>query len=376
MKLLFDFRAYQEFYPRGVSRYVYELFTRAIDINDGLNGVLVDFGKRLPDFPSNLAKNVELYDLEKFVRGEVNEEFDVFINGSTTWLGRQTYDSIDILYPKSVLEKCKRKVCILYDFVPLLYSHYLPTDRDQINYFLQCEAMKYMDHIFTISKYVSSSGARYLQRPLEDFTCLYGGADYKKFHTENSDKEYDTLKRNNNLVNVSGICVRKNFEGVTEAFCKAYKSGELPLNAKLLIVCSSSEYFVEAIKKKMEKYGLKYGKHVIATGFLPDSEMVKIVSNARCSIYPSYYEGLGLPILESYTAGTPCIASNVSSTKEFVLKEMAFNPFDTDDISNKIIQIYKDEQLCRKSLEFGRTLIKKINWEMSANTLINKLKEM
>lgn len=376
MKLLYDFRAYQEFYPRGVSRYVYELFSRAIKYNEGENAVLVNPKKRMPDFPVDISKKVKIYDVDQFEKGEIKEEFDFFINGSTTWLGLPTYNSIDVVYPENVLKHCTKKVGILYDFVPLLYPHYLPNVRDQINYFMQCEAAKYLNHVFTISQYVSASGARYLERPLSDFTCLYGGADEEKFCTARSGEPYTAASRTNDLVNVSGICVRKNFEGVTEAFCKAYNSGKIPQNARLVIICSSADFFVEAIRNQTVKNGLKYKKHVIATGFIPDSEMVRLIASARCSIYPSYYEGLGLPILESYTAGTPCIASNVSSTKELVLEKASFDPFDTDDMAKKIIEIYNDETLCQDSLEFGRKLIQQINWEFSAKTMLNKLKEL
>ena len=376
MKILFDFRAYQEFYPRGVSRYVYELFLNAFKLNCSENSILVDFNKRMPKFPAEINKKIKSYDVGQFESGEVTETFDFFINGSTTWLGLQKYNSLDVLYPEAVMKLCKQKTCILYDFVPLLYVNYLPNVRDQVNYFLQCEAMKYMDHIFTISKYVSSSGARYLERPLDDFTCLYGGADTEKFHTKNSELEYDPSTRTNNLVNISGICVRKNFVGVTEAFCKAYNTGKLPRNARLLLVCSSADFFVNDIKSETQKAGLKYGKHVVATGFISDSEMVNLLSTSRASIYPSLYEGLGLPILESYTAGTPCIASNVSSMKELVYPEASFNPFDTGEIADKIIEIYNNDQLCKESLEYGRKLIKEINWENSARVMMKKLEDL
>lgn len=375
MKLLYDFRAYQEFYPRGVSRYVYELFVEVIKRNEDINGILITAGKIMPEFPEQIKNKVTFYQVTDFEKDN-SILFDFFVNGSTTWLGLTEYNSIDVLYPESVLRCCRKKVCLLYDFVPLLYSNYLPTKKDQINYFLQCEAIKYMDHIFTISNYVSSSGARYLHRTIRDFTCLYGGADFAKFYTENSEKEYNGSMRSNNLVNVSGVCVRKNFDGVTKAFCNAYLSRKIPQNSKLIIICSTLPFFVETIKNITENMGLRYGVHVVTTGFISDKEMVNLIANAKCSIYPSYYEGLGLPILESYTAGTPCIASNVSSMKELVLEKASFNPFDVNDMTQKIIESYNNEQLCIDSLNYGRRLIKKINWCQSAEIMINKLKEI
>lgn len=376
MKVLFDFRAYQEFYPRGVSRYVYELFTNVFLQNKGKNYVLLDCDKLVPQFDQKISENIVLYSVEDFKTGKVNETFDFFVNGSTTWLGLQRYNSLDVLYPKEVLKLCKKKVCILYDFVPLLYPHYLPGIRDQVNYALQCEAMKYMDHIFTISQYISKSGERYLNRPSKDFTCLYGGADTEKFYTSNSALAYDAKKRTHNLVNISGICVRKNYLGVTSAFCKAYLSKKLPDDAKLIIICGAVDSFINEIKEETGKWGLKYGKQVVATGYISDKEMVGLLSTARCSIYPSFYEGLGLPILESYTAGTPCIASNTASMKELVLCNASFDPFDIDDMCKKIIEVYSNDKLCKESLTFGRKLIQDINWIRSAEIFINKLESL
>lgn len=377
MNLLYDFRAFQEFYPRGVSRYVFELFSRVIKRNtNGKNFILLNANKIEPTFDIEESRGFEKIYCTELEYADESLTFDFFINGSSTWLGLMTYSSIDTLYPEYVLKRVKRIVCILYDFVPLLYDSYLPDYKSQVNYLLQCEAMRYVDHIFTISEYVSRSGARYLQRKESDFTNLYGGADVQKFRSEKTGKDYSKIGRTNDIVNISGMCWRKNFDGVTEAFCKAFNSKKIPRDARLVLICSSTDYFEKCISSIASKYGMKYGKNILVTDYITDEQMISIISRALFSIYPSCYEGLGLPILESYSIGTPCIASNVSSTQELVPLEASFNPFDIDDMASKIIQVYNDDELGILSMKFGNNLIKKVNWESSADTMINKLRDL
>ena len=132
----------------------------------------------------------------------------------------------------------------------------------------------------------------------------------------------------------------------------------------------------DEIKNLVEKFGIKYGKQVIVTGYISDEKMLEIVSSAKASIFPSYLEGLGLPILESYAAGTPCWASGVHSTKEITLPECTFNPFDEISMKNAITEIYHRPDLCEKSLDFGRTLLKEITWENAAKKMIRVFEQL
>ena len=115
---------------------------------------------------------------------------------------------------------------------------------------------------------------------------------------------------------------------------------------------------------------------MIVTNYISDEEMVSLLSTARASIFASFYEGLGLPILESYAAGTPCWASNVSATREFVPAECSFDPFDSASMVAAIERIYSDDAICARSLEFGRRLIQTVNWNTAAEKMRQKLEEL
>ncbi len=376
MNLLFDFRSFQEFYGRGVGRYVYELFTRVIKKNDGINAVLISPDRLMPEFKEDISNKIQLYSVEDFEKNKVTTAFDIFLNGSTVWLNLPGINTVDVLYPEAVLSRTKLKTCILHDFCPLFYEHYIPDLRQQANYILQCQAVKCMDHVFTNSEYVRETGSKYLERPLKDFTSLYGGADMAVFKSDRTGKRYSRDGRTHDLVNVSGFCPRKNFESVTKAFCVAYTEGLIPEDARLVFICEARNDFVEIVGNAVQEYGLRLGEQVVISDFIPDKEMVGIISSATCSIFPSLYEGLGLPILESYSVGTPCITANTTSMKELAPREALFDPFDIDDIKNSIVHAYKDDALMEKSLEFGQQLLKKINWDNSADIMYQKLLQL
>jgi alpha-1,3-rhamnosyl/mannosyltransferase len=109
--------------------------------------------------------------------------------------------------------------------------------------------------------------------------------------------------------------------------------------------------------------------------YIPDSELASLISKSRASIFPPYLEGLGLPILESYAAGTPCFTANTSSTKEFADKESLFNPFDINDIADAFAKIYTDDALCKRNLEYGKKILKGLSAENIIRKILNKLHE-
>lgn len=374
MKILYDFRPWQAFYGRGVARYIEDLFTQAIKQNSDKAYILLDKEKVQPNFPGEIKDMIIPCFLNDFIDGKFkNNEFDCFINGSACSLISSPETVIDEMYPVSVLKACKLKTSLLFDFIPLFFQLYIPNETNKISFALQYEMLKKLDHIFTDSNFVIAQATKYIGLKKENCTCLYGGADIGKFTTQNSTLLYTDTKRKNHIVYVSGAAVQKNNEGIVKAFCKAYKKGIIPKDSKFYIICKASPSFIDLIKNITESEGCKYGEQVIATDYISDKEMIDIISTAKSSIFPSFLEGLGLPILESYAAGTPCWASGMHATKEITLPECTFNPFDENSMIKAMEDIYTKPELCEKSLEYGRSLLKKITWENAAKKMLEKI---
>jgi len=144
-----------------------------------------------------------------------------------------------------------------------------------------------------------------------------------------------------------GLGYRKNTERLINAFEKA-KSGR---NLKLVILGYSHE-----------KYSEKRG--VIFTGHVPRKDMPTYYSGAEALIYPSLYEGFGLPILEAYACKTPVVTSNVGSMKEIGSDSAVLvDPFKENSITEGILKVLGDR---KKYIKLGQKVVKNFSWEKTA----------
>lgn len=374
MKILYDFRPWQAFYGRGVARYIEDLFTQAIKQNSDKAYILLDKEKVQPNFPEEIKDMIIPCFLNDFIDGKFkNNEFDCFINGSACSLTSSPETVIDEMYPNSVIKTCKYKAVVVHDFIPLYFQDYICSEKQKISFLLQYSYLKNMDYIFTNSVFTKASIIYNLSIFEKKIQNIYAGANVEKFTNKNSVLAYNETKRKNHIVYVSGAAVQKNNEGIVKAFCKAYKKGSIPKDSKFYIICKANQTFIELIRNITESESCKYGEQVIATDYISDKEMIDIISTAKSSIFPSFLEGLGLPILESYAAGTPCWASGMHATKEITLPECTFNPFDENSMIKAMEDIYTKPELCEKSLEYGRSLLKKITWENAAKKMLEKI---
>jgi len=376
MRILFDLRAYQKYEKRGIGRYIYEVFSRAMRMQEGDSSALVDDRWTLPALPEDITQRLRFCRTADFEAGMFDDvHFDVLLNGAVFQRSGDV-PPLDWMYPPVVLNRCEIVTGIVYDFIPLLFPTSWHNDTDRLAFSLQMEAAKQLSHLFPISLYTQYSGVRYLNLPEENFTCLYGGADEQIFRSVNSDLPYDPSMRQNHLIYISGDAPHKNNTGLVRAFCAARTRKKIPADASLYIVCRASEGMISTISQMTDALGCRYGRDVFVTNYIPDEEMVRLLSTARASIFPSLFEGLGLPILESYTAGTPCFASCYTATREFVLAECSFDPFDMEDMVRTITRIYADPALCCESLVYGRRLIQSVNWDTAADKMMQKLSEL
>lgn len=103
------------------------------------------------------------------------------------------------------------------------------------------------------------------------------------------------------------------------------------------------------------------------TGYVSDKDLVSLYSLCRVHIFPSLYEGFGLPALESLACGAPTIASNTSSLPEVVgLEEALFDPHSAQSIADKLLRTLTDEQFSSTLRQHGLSWAPQFSWEKSA----------
>lgn len=127
-----------------------------------------------------------------------------------------------------------------------------------------------------------------------------------------------------------------------------------------LVLVGKEDYFYERLKKESPK-------DVIFTGFITDEELAVMYKNALFYIFPSMYEGFGLPPLEAMANGCPVLSSNRSSMPEILgSAALYFDPENDDEIVGQITKIVEDENLRKELIQKGKNQVKKYSWETCA----------
>jgi glycosyltransferase involved in cell wall biosynthesis len=101
----------------------------------------------------------------------------------------------------------------------------------------------------------------------------------------------------------------------------------------------------------------------LLTGYIPEENLPAIYSGAILFVYPSLYEGFGIPLLEAQACGVPVVCSDTSSLPEVVGESaVTFDPSNVSDIADKIVRVYSNEVLREKLTGLGFINVKKYSW--------------
>jgi len=154
----------------------------------------------------------------------------------------------------------------------------------------------------------------------------------------------------------------KNIIRIIEAFAR-FKKGKHN-NFKLVIAGKSYSNYQEP-EKMIKDLGLS--NSVLLLGYVDESEKKALFKNTECFLFPSIYEGFGIPILEAMACGTPVITSNISSMPEIAGDAaLIVNPYDIYEISTAIEIISQDTNLRNRLIKAGLDRIKDFSWKKAA----------
>ncbi len=166
--------------------------------------------------------------------------------------------------------------------------------------------------------------------------------------------------RNQFILAVGNLQPRKNLSRLIEAFA-TLKSD---VDVQLVIVGKAQWQASQVYKQVLD---LKLEERVLFTGYVPDSELLHLYNAAIVFVYPSLYEGFGLPVLEAMACGTPVIASNTTSLPE-VANDAAIlvDPTNVSEIREAILEIIQAPELAKTLSRKGLLNIKNFSWRVTA----------
>lgn len=184
----------------------------------------------------------------------------------------------------------------------------------------------------------------------------------KEKHTES--REY--------FLYTGSIHPRKNLVNLLKAFSifKKWQQSEMKL-----VLCGRSAWKNEAFQKDLATY--KYRNDVHLTGYLPDDELCAVTASAYALVYPSYFEGFGLPVAEAMQSGVPVITTKTPALMETGGDAALYAPADDiEQLAAQMMAIYKDEHLRAQQIDKGLKQAAKFSWQRSAETVWNCIQQV
>jgi glycosyltransferase involved in cell wall biosynthesis len=176
------------------------------------------------------------------------------------------------------------------------------------------------------------------------------------------------------ILSVGSIQPRKNLARLVRAFASLrgeWSAAKLP---KLVLVGKCAWLYDETLRA-LEETNVKDA--VVLTGYVPESDLPALYSGALCFVYPSYFEGFGLPPLEAMKCGAPVIVGNRTSLPEVVGDAaLSVDPFDVDAIATAIKKLINDSALRKELSVKGQTRAKQFSWRETARQTLVVYKEV
>lgn len=163
----------------------------------------------------------------------------------------------------------------------------------------------------------------------------------------------------------------KNHVRLLEALALLKQRGHL---SHKLVLAGSRWNGTEVIEDTIAKLGLQHD--VVITGFVENRLLPELYAAADVFVFPSLFEGFGIPLLEAMATGTPVCAANVSSIPEVVGDAaLLFDPLSTDDIARQLQRLLQDGRLRQELIGRGRRQAQRFSWEEAASGVLRQCYE-
>ncbi|MFO7807607.1 MAG: glycosyltransferase family 1 protein [Candidatus Moraniibacteriota bacterium] len=164
---------------------------------------------------------------------------------------------------------------------------------------------------------------------------------------------------------------RKNIPVLIRSFAelkKKHRDNDYIKNLKLIIGGKrNGRNYDNKIEEALEEVEKGISKDIVFPGYISQDELPAYYKGADCFVFPSLYEGFGLPLLEAMSAGTPVVCSDIPCFRE-VAGEAAlfFDPNKGGDLPEKMFQVIIDQELKNKLIQKGKKRVKKFTWSKCA----------
>jgi glycosyltransferase involved in cell wall biosynthesis len=275
------------------------------------------------------------------------------------WLcGR--HDILHLPYDSCVVGKRGKLIVTIHDLKPLLF-HTGRHARPLLERIVVPDRRAVIDHVVTDSNASSADIQRLLDYSAERVTVIYPGVDLQRFRPVVSAH----VTEHPYVLAVAGADPTKNIETLIEAFARVPSS----LRDQHRLVLAGDFRRRPEIRQLVNQVGI--GPQTFFAGVISDDQLIELYQHAAVFVFPSRYEGFGLPVLEAMACGCPVICSNASSLPEVAgHAALLVDPADVDGFARAMERVLTDASLRQSMHERGLAQAAQFPWERTARETI------
>ena len=237
--------------------------------------------------------------------------------------------------------------------------------------FVHWWAVKKANQIIVPSEFTKKELIEMYQTKEDKIATIFEGYDKKTFCLIKDQKKISSVLKKYQIkesffLYIGRLEKKKNIKGLIQAYDKLCALRSKPPK---LVLIGKPGYGYSEIKDQINK-----NKNIITPGYVKFNDLPYFYNKATAFIFPSFYEGFGLPILEAMACGCPVLASNAGSIQEIGGQAVLyFNPNKPEELTNILKKILIDRDLKHKLIQKGLERIKGFSWEKCAQETIVEL---
>jgi len=357
----------------GIGWYAYNLLKSLKNIDK--ENFYILFGSSIREYRKKLKSLKKEFECEnikismKFFPGRIyNYLFQIFV---PVELFYGKFDLIHTLHPFSPVKFKAKYIATIHDLTPLISSDWFPELHSLKFRFIIKRTTERADKIIADSISTKKDIIEFFDYPEENIEVVYLASDEIYKPVEDKEEIAEIRKKygisRKYILFVGTIEPRKNLIRLLSVFEKL----KIKFKEYQLVIVGQVGWMSEKFFEKLKNLPENVKKDIILTGYIPKEDMVYLYNDSELFIYPSLYEGFGLPVLEAMSCGVPVITSNISSLPEVGGDACIYvNPYDEEDILYKIEKVLDNEEIKKEMRKKGLERAKLFNWEKTAeNTL-------
>lgn len=282
-------------------------------------------------------------------------------------------EGVDIAHwtsPLPVRAVNAKNIYTIHDLVPLKLPNTTLDDK-QYHYRLIQEICRKADHVITVSEHSKGDICSTFDIPESFVSNTYQVTDFSDTAAAKNDdkqgsliKKLYQLKHKEYFVAIGAIEPKKNYQRLFEAYMSADIQKPLVVIGPLGWSYEKEMNLLRHSEKNKKRKGSPKNQQIIRLGYVPREHLKAILKGAIAMVFPSLYEGFGLPVLEAMQLGTPVIASNAASIPEIGGNAPLYvDPYSSESIREALLRVCRDPELCNEMSAKGLEQAKEFSFE-------------